>query len=120
MTRRVELKKMVEQRMRFKGTFVRMGCKPAYRGPELPTVLLQNITHLETGQIVTDHLWFNYTEGFKAIAPLTAGDVIEFDARVKPYEKGYKGRREDVYKPVTWDYKLSHPTKICKVVEKPK
>jgi hypothetical protein len=115
MTQRTELKKIVEVRGRFRGTFARMGSKHAYRGPDLPTVLLQTIIEVQTGRVVSDHLWMNYTEGFKAIAPLVEGDVIEFEARVKPYEKGYKGRREEVWKPVTIDYKLSHPTRIRKV-----
>ena len=33
----------------------------------------------------------------------------------KIYEKGYKGYRDDVYKPIELDYKLSHPTKIEKI-----
>ncbi len=28
---------------------------------------------------------------------------------------GYQGRREDVYKPVESDYKVSHPTRIIKI-----
>lgn len=117
---RTELKKIVEVRSRFRGTFARMGSKHAYRGPDLPTVLLQNIVEVQTGRVVSDHLWMNYTEGFKAIAPLAEGDLIEFEARVKPYEKGYKGRREEVWKPVTLDYKLSHPTKIRKINDEAK
>ena len=46
---------------------------------------------------------------------MEAGDVVEFEARVTPYEKGYKGGREYVYKPVTIDYKLSRPTKVEKI-----
>ena len=64
--------------------------------------------------MITDHLWFNNTKAFQAVN-LEAGDVVEFDARVKPYEKGYKGRREYVDKPITIDYKLSWPTKVEKI-----
>jgi hypothetical protein len=34
----------------------------------------------------------------------------------EPYTKGYKGRREDVWKPVETDYRLSYPTNVRKVV----
>jgi len=35
--------------------------------------------------------------------------------RLQSYEKGYKGYREDVCKPMEIDYRLSNPTKITKV-----
>ena len=41
-------------------------------------------------------------------------DIIAFQARVTAYEKGYKGYRKDVYKPIEIDYRLSNPTKISK------
>jgi len=42
--------------------------------------------------------------------------MIQFDARVKSYIKGYRGYRDDIYdKPLSIDYKLSHPTKIKKI-----
>ena len=64
-------------------------------------------------EVVTDHLWFNFTKGFSNIeSQLTEGVEVEFTARVKQYTKGYKGYRDDVYKPIEVDYKLSHPTKI--------
>ena len=37
---------------------------------------------------------------------------LQFDARIKEYEKGYKGRRLDVYKPISKDYGLFCPSKI--------
>ncbi len=40
---------------------------------------------------------------------------ISFHARVTCYEKGYKGYREDVYKPMKIDYRLSNPTKMSKI-----
>ena len=41
--------------------------------------------------------------------------IYAFHARVTCYEKGYKGYREDVYKPMKIDYRLSNPTKISKI-----
>jgi hypothetical protein len=115
---RKKLERFEEERMRFRGVFVRYGKKAARKGPDLTTVLLKDVTIIANGQIVTDHVWFNCTKGFEALGTLQEGDVIEFDARVKTYVKGYFGRRLDVYKPAELDYKLSHPTKIVKVVER--
>lgn len=44
-----------------------------------------------------------------------AGDMIEFNARVRRYSKGYHGHREDGWKPAEQDFKLSHPTKAKKL-----
>jgi hypothetical protein len=108
---RKELAKIDGVRATFQGTFVRLGQKNGYRGP-LTTVLLSDIRDL-SGNPVCDHLWFNYTKGFSALN-LWGGELVEFDARVAEYEKGYKGRNIDrmVDAPVEEDYKLGYPTKI--------
>ena len=106
---RKELKKIEEERLVFTGTFERKGIKTGYKGPE-ETVLLRNIRDA-SGKLVTEHLWFNYTKGF-AKHSLIPGCEVVFRARVKEYEKGYKGYRDDVYVPIEVDYKLSHPTII--------
>lgn len=108
-----------KERHTFTGEFERFGQKPAYKGsiPDV-TVLLLNVKDKD-GNIVTDHLWFNYTNGFRA-CDLKAGDIVQFDARVKAYEKGYKGYRDieaEIMHPVSWDYKLSYPTNIT-VIER--
>lgn len=110
---RKELSKIEEVRKEFKGEFSRYGTKNGYKGVE-ETLLLKNITD-ENGRIITDHLWFNLTKGFKDLGELKEGDVIIFNARVKEYEKGYKGYRDDVYKTIEIDYKLSHPSKVRRV-----
>ena len=107
---RKELQKIKEVRKTFNGTFERFGFKNGYVG-QLQTVLLKDI-HDEENNYITDHLWFNYTKGFQNLGSLKVGDKIKFVARVKQYEKGYKGYRTDVYKPLELDYKLSHPTKL--------
>lgn len=110
---RKELAKIKEVRATFTGTYIRTGSKASYKYTA-PTLLLQNVKD-STGKVVTDHLWCNFTKGFAALG-LKYGDLVQFDARVKPYTKGYQGRRDDVYdKPVELDYKLSHPTKLSKV-----
>ena len=107
---RRNLKEINQQRKRFSAIFVRFGIKNGYKGP-LETVLLKDIKDLETNQILTDHLWFNLTKGFDKIK-LQEADVVEFDARVDSYLKGYRGYREDVYKPIEQDYHLARPTNI--------
>jgi hypothetical protein len=83
-----------------------------FKGP-VKTVLLKDVKD-ENGQLVTDHLWFNMTKGFEE-ANLQPGDIVEFRGKVEKYIKGYRGRREDVYKPLVTDYKLSRPTKVRKL-----
>lgn len=101
-----------EERHRFRGTFERFGEKKSF-GHVKKTVLLVDITDLD-GNLLTDHLWFNFTKGFEKVSP-RAGDILEFDARVTEYEKGYRGYRDDVFCPLSWDYRLSNPTKIVKI-----
>lgn len=91
------------ERATFTGVFVRTGVKNSYKGT-LYTILLKNIKD-DYGDIVADHLWFNLTKGFQQLQ-LILGDIVQFEARVEQYRKGYKG-----YK----DYKLSRPTKIKKI-----
>lgn len=98
-----------EDRHTFTGTFKRTGWKSGYRG-DVQTVLLLNVKDSK-GNVVTSHLWFNLTRGFESANPME-GDIIQFDARVDSYYKGYMGYREDVYKPIEKDYKLSRPTKV--------
>ena len=110
---RRKLKEMgSDTRHTFTGVVGRFGFKNGYKGP-LPTILLLDIRDSED-HLVTDHLWFNKTKGFSEL-DLHEGDKVQFDARVSEYEKGYKGYREDVYVPCSWDYKLSYPTKIKKI-----
>lgn len=108
---RKELMSLNGERNVFTGEFSRFGTKQGYKGMER-TVLLKNVKDFR-GEVVTDHLWFNFTKGFANIESLLVEGVeVEFNARVKQYTKGYMGYREDVYKPIETDYKLSHPTKI--------
>lgn len=78
-----------KERHVFTATFIRFGFRDGYKGP-VKTILLQDV--LLDGKVVTDHLWFDLTKGFKN-ADLLPGDVVEFCARVSVYEKGYKGYR---------------------------
>lgn len=114
---RDELKEIDGVRSTFTGVFVRFGTKTGFRGTE-ETVLLKDVKDKE-GRPVSDHLWFNLTKGFEKLG-LKAGDKIQFDARVKKYSRGYKGKYSSILnsgmkKEERSDYKLTHPAKIIKL-----
>jgi len=101
------------KRKKFSAIFERLGKKVNYNGYSEDTILLKNIIDMETGKVATDHCWFSFTKGFEKVS-LTEGTVIEFEARVKEYKKGYVRKDLNINNRKT-DYKLSHPTKIKKV-----
>jgi len=110
---REKLKAINNIRAAFRGTVARFGSRTSY-GHVKKTMLVHDIRDRHDREM-TDHVWFlcgKWTEG------LQPGDVIEFDARVTSYKKGYRGRREDYDLPApSIDYKLSHPTHVRKVTQ---
>ena len=52
-----------------------------------PTMLLAEVTNKETGQIVTDHAWIDYTRELVRLGTVVPGDILEFVADVDTYEK---------------------------------
>lgn len=117
---REELKEIHGVRAEFRAEIARFGTKSGYKGSRpIPTVLLRNIRDAG-GKLVTDHLWFTVGKTLEDLK-LVEGDEITFQARVTDYIKGYRGYREDVYdKPIETDYRLSHPTKVAKVMKEVK
>jgi hypothetical protein len=107
---RHELKKQEGERKKFLAIFVKFGRKINYRGHSEETILLEHIVDVDSQKEVADHLWFTYSKSFQQVS-LTPGVQIEFEARVKQYNKGYINRRYKINNKAT-DYKLSHPTKI--------
>ena len=107
---RKELASEAGQRKRFRAVFSRFGKKVNFKGYSEETILLQQVTDIETGKVVTDHIWFSYTKGFEKLN-LTEGILLEFDARVKEYRKGYVNSRYKINNSKK-DYKLSNPTRI--------
>lgn len=101
---RYKLAKWEGQRRAFTGVFARLGTKTGNFGDWRQTVLLKDVADVETGEMVTDHLWLNYTRGFMNIEPLRPGDQVQFVARVEPY-----------YKVAGDDYCLRYPSKVQKV-----
>lgn len=97
-------------RKKFHAVFRRFGKKVGYSGHSEETILLVHVRDAETGQVLTDHLWFKYTKGFER-AGIRPGQKIEFEARIKAYKKGYVNRKYNIDQSRA-DYRLSHPTKI--------
>jgi hypothetical protein len=111
---RKKLATEIEKRKKFRGIFERIGKKKNFKGYSEDTILLKDIVDTDTNALVADHIWFNYSKAFEKIS-LTKGTQIEFEARIKEYEKGYVNRLLKINNK-TKDFKLSHPTKM-KVVQ---
>lgn len=107
---RTGLKSHLGDRKKFTGKFVRTGKKAGFKGYSQETILLKDIIDAESGVRVTDHLWLNYTKGFEDVN-LKPGVIIEFQARIVEYKKGYRNS-QFVTERQKKDYKLSHPTQI--------
>lgn len=102
-------------RTRFRATVKRFGSKKNYHGYPEPTILLIDVAFAETDKQASDHIWFTVGTTIKKLG-LKPGDVVEFDARVGEYIKGYVNRREYIDNR-TLDYKLNRPTKFA-VIQK--
>ncbi len=108
---RTKLQAQEGQRKKFQAVFVRFGKKVNFRGLSEETILLKNIIDLEDQRLVSDHAWFSYTKAFQKVK-LEPDTLVEFEARVKKYNKGYVNKRYGINRTTT-DYRLSHPSKIC-------
>ena len=107
---RKELKKIgSDERHTFTAIVEKFSLKSGYRGLPLRTILLTSVRC--EGTAVAHHVWLTCGKRFYS-AIVLPGDLIQFDARIKEYEKGYKGRKIDVHKPIKKDFCLSYPTKI--------
>ena len=119
---RKELKEVgTKERHRFRGRGGRFGSRNTRNGP-VPTILLKDIEEVDTGKIVTDHLWFNSIKAFREVEP-REGDILEFDARVTRYVKGYYEHDrygERTVNHTKADYHLSFPTNIVNVTKEEK
>lgn len=120
------------QRFRFSGKFVRFGTKRGWKGAVEDTVLLSDVRVLASGKQVTQHLWFNLTQGFSDAINTFLGTtweskqedvqrilleknaVIEFDGRIENYWKGWQGQKAEDCGEARQekDWKISRPTKV--------
>jgi hypothetical protein len=98
------------ERRKFRATFSRFGKKINFKGYSEETILLINVIDCENGMVATSHIWFSYSKGFQKLN-LIEGTHLEFEARVKAYQKGYVNKAAGINKRRT-DFKLSHPTKV--------
>ncbi len=110
---RLELAKNKDERKKFRATFSRLGKKTGYTGYSQETILLTDVIDIQNSVVITDHVWFSFALGFQE-ARLTVGDLVEFEARVKLYTKGYVNKPAKINQQKR-DYKLSHPTKIKRI-----
>lgn len=111
---RVDLAPYLGRRRSFTARFVRYGTRKAYKGPDLVTLLFEDVR--TGGDIVTGHLWFTMCQAWRQLG-LTPGigEVVQFTATVSTYEKGYKGRRDlDDAPPIATDYCLKRPGNIMR------
>lgn len=118
---REKLGKFLGERRTFQGVFERFGSKSGYKGP-VKTVLIVNLIDFVTKEVLTDHLWFTCGKRFDCL-DLQEGELVQFDARVTEYLKGYQGGEEGSYEDVygqELDYRLSFPTKVYKLGGLPK
>jgi len=114
---REKLKVLDKQRIVVFAEVSSFGNKIPYRGKPIETICFCNVKD-KKGNFLCDHIWFSVGKQMRKL-DLEIGDKVSFTARVKEYEKGYKGRREDVYKPIETDYRLTNPTNISKRISEP-
>jgi len=116
---REKLGKYLGKRRTFQGIFKRFGSKSGYKGP-VKTILVINLTDFITKEILADHLWFTCGKQFDSL-DLQEGELVQFDARVTEYLKGYQGTNEygeEGFQEL--DYRLSFPTRVYKLGGLPK
>jgi len=109
------------QRFHFCAKFQKYGLKPGTVQPT-ETIILTDITRVDTGECVAEHVWVTETKRFRALGQLNEGDFLEFFATVTQYEGGYRGR--DIVKLLAcpprvdyWLYKITEVRRV-KIVEK--
>ncbi|ODH02584.1 hypothetical protein A4S05_23525 [Nostoc sp. KVJ20] len=111
---RVELAKINQVRTRFRAKVERFGCRENHFTNRLEdTILLKDVTKADDTQILTDHVWFSVGKQIQSLN-LKPGDIIEFDARVDEYVKGYFNYNKCIDNREL-DYNLSYPTKFLKI-----
>lgn len=84
---REKLKKYMNTRNNFQGVFIKRGTKNTRYGKNTKTTVLLKRIKNEDGEIVANHLWFNFNKEFYD-ANLKNGDIVSFSAVAEPYLKG--------------------------------
>src|SRR5262245_29422181 len=103
---RHELASFAGQRKRFRARVQDFGTS---RSAHRETILLVEVRSTDDLEVVlTDHVWLKKGKPFQAVA---IGDLIEFDAEVEPYEKGYQNFQQGIDETTT-DYRLTKPANV--------
>jgi hypothetical protein len=90
---RKELQPFCDKKLRLQGEVERFGLKKAFRGGDLPTMLLKNVRLSADGNGITvDHLWVTVGKTIATLDP-GEGDILAFNAWIRKYEKGYVNNR---------------------------
>jgi hypothetical protein len=112
---RKKLEKFGYNRYTFFATFERYGSKKNHFSiiPEV-TMLFKNIRRKSSKDILADHIWLKCGKRMEDLGVLNKGDIIQFDARVTKYIKGYHGvvaqERGEEWSQEDW--RLSTPTNV--------
>jgi len=111
---KVKLGAINGKRDTFQGIFERYGTRFDRKGRRKNTILIREIKNGD-GCIIADHLWFNDNKDFRSLGRLNKGVAISFDARVKPYKKGYHNPNKSIKKKEL-DYHLTRLAniRVCK------
>ena len=110
---RRELGRIEGVRTKFTATIARLGTKSNFKGGASETVLFTDVRN-EVGELMTAHVWFTIGKQLATVVH-HVGKRVAFEARVKGYTKGYKGRGLELLKPRKEDFKLSNPTNVVLV-----
>ena len=110
--RRTALKKREGQTIEVTAVFSRNGTRTE-KTCTYQTALLLDVRDADTGELLTDHLWFNAGNTWQK-TEISPDDTVRFKARAIEYRTGYWGpskmrRRED---PPRVDYKLTPPRNL--------
>ena len=106
------LKKLAGQRAGFRGTVYDFGSMPHYGGEEQRTVILNEV-HDQDGQYIGSKYWLPIGKSLAALS-LQKGDIIEFEAKVTPYQRPAYEDNGNPYATML-DYKFTYPTKMRKI-----
>jgi hypothetical protein len=97
---RTKLSKYTGQRLSFTASIGRFGQTKVSNRTVNRAICLENLTTKK--MLVADHVWLLETKSI-SVAHIKPGDIIQFNATVQRYPKGYQGYN----RPPVWDYGLS-------------
>lgn len=96
---------------KFEGVVVRIKRNVGEQGFKSESILIKAIKNVVTGEVVSDRIWFEYTEEFKMIGRLKENDVISFETKPKPCKTRVIGKGGGVEMKVT-NYTFGDPKNI--------